>query len=777
MPRVTFAAGDDSESFEVTVGGEDYEYEPGETLAIAIDVDALPEGYVTGAHPRTVITVGDEEDSPDLDPEVAASFSAEPASAPEGGAVEVVVTLDRMPERPVVLGLVATPDSTLGADEHGAVPEELAFGPLDTERRFTVRFEDDAEVEGEETLTLAFGTPTPSHKVALGDELVLTVLDDDGPPAVPEGLAATPGDGFVSLAWEAVVNDAPVERYEVRWRAGEGASSGLPWADAGVARTYRVEGLANGTEYRFEVRAVNVHGEGGAASVTATPSAKAIAVPKAWLARFGRTAAGHVTEAIGARLGARVGAGSQLTLGGHRVSLGARPGGPGSDTGAGLSGRRAGDGSGRAEDGPRGMTGGELLLGSSFHLALGGDGAGALRWTGWGRGAGSRFDAKRDGLALDGEVTTFALGADAARERWLAGVALALSVGEGRYRVRGDGGGELESSLASVHPYVRVDASERLSVWGTLGFGTGKLALALDGGESWRSDATMETAAVGARGVLVRAAGAGRFELAARTDAQLVRMTSDAATGSEGGALAGSDARTSRVRLLLEGSRRFAVGEGGALTPTVELGLREDRGDAETGTGLELGGGVSYTDPARGLVVTAKARTLLAHEDADYREWGASGSVRIDPGATGRGLSLTLAPAWGAAGGGAGRLWGLRDARDLAPDAEPGAESRLEAELGYGFPALGGRGVATPYAGLSRSETGGTLRLGQRLELGRASEWRVENAFGEDTRELRAGYGYRLGPDLELGLDATRREPPADAAPEHGVMFRARLRW
>ena len=148
------------------------------------------------------------------------------------------------------------------------------------------------------------------------------------------------------------------------------------------------------------------------------------------------------------------------------------------------------------------------------------------------------------------------------------------------------------------------------------------------------------------------------------------------------GNLTAADADTSRLRLVLEGSRRFAVGEAGALTPSLEVGLRHDGGDAETGTGIEVGGGVRYSDPASGLSVEAKARGLVAHEEADYREWGASGSVRIEPGASARGLSLTLSPAWGAASAGAERLWSARDARGLAPDGEFEAGSRLEAEIG-----------------------------------------------------------------------------------------------
>ena len=50
-------------------------------------------------------------------------------------------------------------------------------------------------------------------------------------------------------------------------------------------------------------------------------------LPQAWLARFGRTAAGHVVDAIGERVGVDRAGGSLLTLGGQRVGLdGGRPG-------------------------------------------------------------------------------------------------------------------------------------------------------------------------------------------------------------------------------------------------------------------------------------------------------------------------------------------------------------------------------------------------------------------------------------------------------------------
>ena len=521
------------------------------------------------------------------------------------------------------------------------------------------------------------------------------------------------------------------------------------------------------------------------------------AIPKAWLARFGRTVADHVVDAVAARLDGSSGGGSQVTLGGQPIPLDGAGNGPSSggadgndarqsaaaaDTLAAFADRMSGDGAGTGRVGwgdgggadgamradSRTLSERELLLGSSFVLSLGGaeaNGAGTA-WTAWGRAAASRFDGEADGLVLDGDVTTFTFGADAARGRWLGGVALAHSTGEGGYRDHDDtgdpshpgrGSGTLESTLTSVHPYLRFEASERLSLWGVLGYGTGDLTLAVDAAgnrprQTWQTDTEMRMAAAGARGVLLSAADHDGFELAARGDARLVRMFSDAATGADGaGRLSESESQTSRLRFILEGSHRMELAGGQALTPGLELGLRHDGGDAETGTGIELGAGVRYADPALGLTVEGKARGLVAHEDTDYREWGASASVRLDPGAAGRGLSLSLTPAWGADSGNAERLWGHADARGLAANDGFEPAGRLDAEAGWGFGAFGGRGLATPFAGLALSEAG--------------------------DRTWRSGVRWTLGPDTAFGVEGTLREAANDDAGEHGVLFKFTSRW
>ena len=366
------------------------------------------------------------------------------------------------------------------------------------------------------------------------------------------------------------------------------------------------------------------------------------------------------------------------------------------------------------------------------------------------------FDAKTPAEAgtvrLDGEVTTGVLGADAEWERWLAGVAVSVSEGEGTFDQPGVDSGTVESTLTSVNPYMRVTLSDRVSAWGLLGYGTGDMTMTQaateDRGEVvTRTDLSMRLGAVGARGALLEAGETGGLDLALRGDAFLVQMESEKAANT-----VATKAQASRLRLVLEGSRAFALGEGAVLTPGLEVGVRHDGGDAETGTGIEVGGRIGYTDAGSGLTVEANARTLIAHEDSGYGEWGAGGSVRLDPGASGRGLSLTVAPEWGTPSSGVERLWSARGTAGLAPGEDFEATRRLNAELGYGLGAPRGLGLVTPYAGLSLADGGG--------------------------RAWRTGARWQVAPDVTLGFEGTRSEPANDDhPPQYGVMLRGTIRW
>ena len=90
----------------------------------------------------------------------------------------------------------------------------------------------------------------------------------------PDGLQAVAGDGWVVLTWSAAASEGPVlTRYEWRGRPVWGAwSEWEPVAGGAAARRQTVEGLANGVEYAFEVRAANPAGAGPVAQVAGEPA-------------------------------------------------------------------------------------------------------------------------------------------------------------------------------------------------------------------------------------------------------------------------------------------------------------------------------------------------------------------------------------------------------------------------------------------------------------------------------------------------------------------------
>ena len=58
----------------------------------------------------------------------------------------------------------------------------------------------------------------------------------------------------------------------------------------------------------------------------------------------------------------------------------------------------------------------------------------------------------------------------------------------------------------------------------------------------------------------------------------------------------------------------MTIGNRMVLTPSVEVGLRQDGGDAETGIGMDIGTGLILADAVTGLGVDVRVRRLLVHQ-------------------------------------------------------------------------------------------------------------------------------------------------------------------
>ena len=494
-------------------------------------------------------------------------------------------------------------------------------------------------------------------------------------------------------------------------------------------------------------------------------------IPQAWLARFGRTVSGQVLDAIEERLRASRTAGVSVRLAGQTIGLTADPDAK-PDTGAEAekeSQARLGvlsdwlrhETEDRERTGiqSRTMTAPEVLMGSSFALAAKTDGGGAAAV--WGRMAQSSFAGREAGLSLDGDVTTGLLGADYAQGPWTGGAVLSHSSGEGGYS--GEAAGKVEASMTALTPWAGYKVTERLSVWGALGYGKGELTLTLKKNPqtqkdqpAQKTDIAMTLAAAGVRGTVVDGDGP---KLEAVADARWVRTTSEkvAASAENGGNLAASASEVTRLRLGLEGSWAVALDdEGSAVTPRLSFGVRHDGGDAETGFGADIGGGVTLALPASGLSVSLEGRGLLTHEAKGLSDTGFGGTIAWDPApSSNRGLSLTLRQSFGGSATGGKDALFSREAMDgLAANGNGGGNRRLEGRIGYGLPVFGDRFTGTPEIGFGLSDDGRDYSLGWRL-----------------TREGRDAGSF------EVALEATRRESANDNAPEHGIGFRFTARW
>ena len=248
------------------------------------------------------------------------------------------------------------------------------------------------------------------------------------------------------------------------------------------------------------------------------------------------------------------------------------------------------------------------------------------------------------------------LGADFSREAVLGGLMISHSRGEGSYQAPA-GDGEVESTLTAIFPYARYALSKRISVWGMAGYGEGTLTLTPEGQAPMRPDMDLLMGALGVRGVLLDGGTEGPT-LAAKSDAMAVRTSTGEVTG-----LAASEADVTRVRLALEGSQPFNLGGDAVLTPSLELGVRHDGGDAETGFGADIGVGLILAAPVTGALGRApRARTAHPRGGRPARA-GRLGHACLRPGARQRPRALAQPLADGR---GAGR--GRRERAACAPD-------------------------------------------------------------------------------------------------------------
>ena len=348
---------------------------------------------------------------------------------------------------------------------------------------------------------------------------------------------------------------------------------------------------------------------------------------------------------------------------------------------------------------------------TEFLLALGrgqagGGAAQGHRWTVWGQHDQQAFGGERSPAArYDGHLRTAYVGVDARlSERWLAGVAVSRSRGDGDWTF-GSSTGRLTTTLTSVQPYLRW-SDGGTTIWATAGGGTGSVENErVRYGLLEESDLGLRLGLVEVRRRLATVGGG--VELQVRGDASWARLTT--AAGHE--LIDALAVDVHQLRVGIDVSRPVRTAGGTLVEPFGEVHARHDGGAGQTGAGLEVAGGLRV---ARGVFrVEGMGRVLALHAADGYREHGGAVTLSVGDGARQPGLTLSLSPRWGARATASDALWQdhLFHQRAAGASGARRDERALDARVDYGLQLPAG-GLVTPFGIYGQSPYGRRLQVG-----------------------------------------------------------------
>ena len=734
--------------FDYTSGEGTLRFEPGEmtkTIPVQTLQDELAEATetftvrlsapsgATLADGTGTASITDDDDPPGLTIDDAPAVS-------EGQPAEFTVRLDAESGLPVSVSYRTSDVTAVAGSDYRETSGTLGFEPGETAKTVRVRTLPDDLEEATEAFTVELHAPTGAT-LAHGTGTA-SIIDDDEPPELTIGDAPVVSEGETAEftvrlgAVSGLAVSASYRTMDVTAQAGfdyTQTSGTLRFEPGDTIRTIGVPVLPDDVlegDERFSVELSDVSGAtvadgAGVGTITDDAERRIGLINQVVLPEIGRALA---FTAVNCRIDQALSDSGIPRNPGEPVArlslspalISARGGTPGAQP---LTLEQALDDSLLLiSSGDEGDGGGFAVWGCADYRNLGGGNDGPVAW--------------------DGSVFSSHVGADA---RLGANVLVGLSVSRSNVSFDYDagaeaGGGTYELQSTGLHPYLAWSVTPDLDVWGTFGHGWGELGIADDFAVGLRtSPATLDSGVVGVSGrVLARGATSLRLKgewALARMDVSGSRSTFEAMA-----------VNVRRLRFRTEASHQYEFSSGQSLTPWGEFGLRHDGGDGATGAGLEMGGGLRYYHAGVGLTAESQGRWLALHKGAT-REWGLGGRLRYDPGASGRGPSVSLAPAFGQTASGVQRLW-ERGPDDLTlPDVRG---MRLDARFGYGFATLRGRGVLTPYADVSLA--------------------------GQSRRGYRMGGLLSVGTSATVSMEAERRESVA-ATIFHAFRVRGALQF
>ena len=738
---LTIAAGATTSTGEVTITAVDNDVDaPDKEVRVSAAAASNSQG-VTGPADEA-LTIRDDDGTPMV------TLVLAPASIEEDGGVSMVTaTLDRASSSATTVTVTAGAVSPAVAGDFTLSGNTLtiAAGATTSTGEVTITAVDNDVDAPDKSVTVA-GTATNELGIEQPDARTLTITDDDGAGVeVTETTLTMPEGGNGS--YELSLTSEP-----------EGAVAVTVVSDDPGAVTVSPDSLAFNSENWDDPQTVTVtaeddvipddgktvvlrHEVAGYGSVTVAHVTVSVMsdlrdskeVVEQTLEAVVTSTLSNVTTNIGTRFSAARG-GTAVTLAGRPISLEESALAFAAFNDHSDSGLHGGYSDERWE---RDLSLTKLLETSAFQVSLSAadedaQGVGPVQsLTVWGRVDRMFFDKESgDFNRYDGDLKAGYLGIDTwLDDRWLIGIAASITKVDADYGL--DIGGDLDLSMVGVHPYLRLALDDVSELWLILGVSKGKIRnLSTAAGSTPEdSDIMMYMSAAGVRRELATIGG---IDIALLGDAGFGSLRSGGRSGLQ--AIDNLSADSWRARLGFSGSHTIQLEGLATFTPFVEIVGRYDGGGNDD-VGVELAGGIQYANPASGLGLEMRANVLPLYSESDYREYGFSISASASPGVGGEGLAMAVSTSLGPEIGRPeallrGDLFGPVDASKNLAEA-----LSLNAEIGYGFPLVGSKGVLTPFGGFRLSDGGGQqMRAGMRFgRMAYTKSWNLELS-GEQRR-------------------------------------------
>ncbi len=383
----------------------------------------------------------------------------------------------------------------------------------------------------------------------------------------------------------------------------------------------------------------------------------------------------------------------------------------------------------------------QLLANSKFILPFSAGGGAISNGAIWGSAHYRRLNGEAEAVALDnapqidweGDVSGLHLGVDfEVADNILVGAAVSQSNAEMNYETLDAGGkvekGDYEITLSGLHPYINWRFGET-NLWASLGYGEGDVTITPENQTQVKAVSDVNLVALG-----VGVSDEINPRLQLRLEARAAEIDIE---GNDERTILQQDLDTNTARVLVKWHDANTRLDNRAAF--VEIGLRHDDGDGDTGAAMETALGWNYLGDRTTL--EAGAHGLFGRKN--YNEWGAYGNFRVSGGGDGQGFALRIRPSYGEEVGEFGRVWNAESFDDI--DADDSVDNanyawRTESRLSYGIQSAGGLVVPFFDAVTANSASDDIYRLGvdwsphRYFDLNLTGERRLNNDDADEQR-------------------------------------------